>query len=204
VRLRALLAEFPTLYAIWDTPEIDPAFREELMVAIARQNDAPYCNWAHRTWAVSMGASEQELAKIEASQLGSLAGRKRAALEHVTALTAADFERVPDALRARMESFYTEREIRHIELVAAVMDVVNRSANTYEAMLSRLRGRPGEKTRIIDEIFFSSVFLTVAPPLVLLLARYSERSFVDTTRSLVGYLQGHYAQKATRPTTGSD
>jgi len=118
--------------------------------------------------------------------------------------TAADFERVPDALRARMESFYTEREIRHIELVAAVMDVVNRSANTYEAMLSRLRGKPGEKTRIIDEIFFSSVFLTVAPPLVLLLARYSERSFGDTTRSLVGYLQGHYAQKATRPTTGSD
>jgi AhpD family alkylhydroperoxidase len=204
VRLKALLAEFPTLYAIWDKPEMDPAFREELMVAIARQNDAPYCNWAHRTWAESMGASEQELAKIEASQLGALAGRKRAALEYVTALAAADFKRVPRELRARMESFYTQREIGHIELVAAVMDLVNRSANTYEAMLSRLQGKPGEKTRITDEMFFSSVFLTVAPPLVLLLARYSGRSFVDTTRSLVGYVQDHYAQKATRPSAGSD
>ena len=164
VRLRALLAEFPTLYAIWDKPEIDPAFREELMVAVARQNDAPYCNWAHRTWAESMGASERELAKIEASKLGALAGRKRAALEYVTALASADFKRVPRELRARMESFYTQREIRHIELVAAVMDLVNRSANTYEAMLSRLQGKPGEKTRITDEMFFSSVFMTVAPP----------------------------------------
>ena len=64
-KLGSLLAEFPTLYEIWSKPSIDPAFREELMVAVARQNEAPYCNWAHRTWAASAGASEVELSKIE-------------------------------------------------------------------------------------------------------------------------------------------
>lgn len=194
-RLKSLLAEFPTLYAIWDKPEIDPAFREELMVAVARQNDAPYCNWAHRTWAESVGASQAELAKIESSRLGALSLRKRAAVEYVRALAAANFERVPGELRRKMASFYTPREIRNIELVAAVMDLINRSANTYEAMVSRLQGNPGGRSNVTDELFFSSVFLTVAPLMVLILSRTAGRSYVDMVQSLVGYVQNHYAQR---------
>jgi AhpD family alkylhydroperoxidase len=196
VRLKSLLAEFPALYAIWDTPEMDPAFREELMVAVARQNDAPYCNWAHRTWALSVGASEAEIAKIETSRLGTLNPRKRAAVEYVRALAAADFERVPDELRRKLASFYTPPEIRNIELVAAVMNLVNRSGNTYEAMLSRLQGKASGRSSVTDEMFFSGVFLAVAPLIVLLLSRYAGRSYLDMTQSLVGYLRGHYAQPA--------
>jgi hypothetical protein len=164
------------------------------MVAVARQNDAPYCNWAHRTWAESVGASQAEIAKIEASRLGSLGLRKRVALEYVRSLASTDFKHVPDELRKKMQSLYTSREIRNIELVATVMDLTNRSANTYEAMLSRLQGKPGGKSTVTDEMFFSSVFLTVAPLLVLLLSRFSGRPYMDTTRDLIGYVQGHYAQ----------
>lgn len=191
-RLTSLLAEFPTLYAIWNTPELDPAFREELMVAVARQNDAPYCHWAHRTWAESVGTSKAELAKIEQLNPRGLDRRKGAAVAYVRALASTDFKGVSRELRHAMKAHYTPGEIRDIELVARVIDLTNRTTNTYEAMLSRLQGEPSKESHVVDEMVMSGVFLTVAPPLVLLLSRYSKRSFLDTTRSLINHVQRFY------------
>jgi AhpD family alkylhydroperoxidase len=195
-RLTSLLAEFPTLYAIWNTPEVDPAFREELMVAVARQNDAPYCGWAHRTWALSVGASKAELVKVEQLNPRGLDRRKAAAVAYVRALAATDFKRASRELRHEMEAHYTPREIRDIELVARVIDLTNRSANTYEAMLSRLQGQPNEGSHVVDEMVLSGLFLTVAPLIVLLLSRNSKRSYLDTTRSLIDHVRRFYAQEA--------
>jgi AhpD family alkylhydroperoxidase len=191
--LKSLLAEFPTLVSIWRTPELDPAFRELLMVAVAQQNDAPYCDWAHRTWAETVGASQAELARIDQLNLRGFSRSKRAALDFVRALAASDFKDVPGKLRREMEAHYSAREIQAIELVARVMDLTNRSANTYEGMLARLQGKPSDKGSLVDEAIFSGVFLALAPPLVLLLSRNAGRPFLDTTRSLIAHVQRHYA-----------
>lgn len=195
-RLTSLLAEFPTLRAIWGTPELDPAFREELMVAVARQNDAPYCNWMHRTWAELEGASSSELAKIEQLDSRGFDRRKWAAVAYVRALASGDFKGVPQDMRQAMAAHYTSREIREIELVARVMDLINRMANTYDAMLSRLQRKSSGDSQVLDEAVFSAVFLSVAPLMVLLMSRLSERSYLDTTRSLIGYVQRFNAEKA--------
>lgn len=194
--LTSLRAEFPRIYAIWTTPELDPAFREELMVAVARQNDAPYCDWAHSTWAESVGAPRAEIAKIAQLNPRGLDPRKCAAAAYVRALASTEFKRVPRASRQEMETHYTPREIRDIELVAKVMDLVNRIANTYEAMLSRLQGEPSEETDVVDELVSSGVFLVAAPLIVFVLSRNSKRSYLATTRSLIDHVQRHYVQEA--------
>lgn len=194
--LKELMAHFPTLYTIWRTPELDPAFREELMVAVATQNDAPYCNWAHRTWAETVGASSKELEKIEQLNPRGLDPRKWTAVRFVRTLVAKDFQGVPASLRREMEAHYTAREIRDIELVARVMDLINRTANTYEGMLRRLQGKPNHDTHVVDEMVFSGVFLAVAPLMVLLLSRSSGRPYVATARGLIDHVQRSYAQQA--------
>ena len=192
-RLTSLLAEFPALYAIWATAELAPAFREELMVAVARQNDAPYCNWMHRTWAELEGASSSELAKIEQLDSRGLDRRKWAAVAYVRALASSDFKGTPAAMRRAMEAHYTQREISDIERVARVMDLINRMANTYDAMLSRLQRKPRGDSRVLDEAVFSATFFSVAPLMLLLMSRLSERSYLDTTRSLVDYVRRYHA-----------
>jgi AhpD family alkylhydroperoxidase len=190
----SLLAEFPKLYAIWKSHELDPAFREELMVAVARQNDAPYCNWAHRIWAEAEGATTSELAKIERLESRGLDRRKWVAVVYARTLVASEFKKVPRGLREELAAHYTPREIADIELVARVMDLVNRISNTFDAMLSRLQLAPGKDSRLLDEVVFSAVFLTAAPPILLYLARRSDRSSVEVMRSLAGFTQRFRAE----------
>ena len=198
-RLKELLAEFPALFSIWGTPELDPAFREELMAAVARQNDAPYCSWAHRTWAEVAGSSQAELAKIEQLDPRGLDPRKWAAVAYVRALASTDFAGVPRELRRELEAHFTAREIRDIELVAKVMDLINRMSNGYDAMLARLQGKRSEQSHVVDELIFSGVFAAVAPLMVLLVSRLSERPFLDTLRSLIDHVPNFNAQKERGP-----
>lgn len=194
-RLTALLAEFPAIYGIWSEPGLDPSFREELMVAVARQNGAPYCNWMHKTLAELAGASDAELGKIEQLDPRGLDRRKWVAVTYVRALAARDFKGVPDELRQAMQALYTPHDVRNIELVAEVMDLINRMANTYDAMVSRVQRKPTKDSHVLDELVFTGVFLTVAPPIVLALSRYSERSYADTMRSLIAHVRRFHAQQ---------
>ena len=191
----SLLAEFPRLYAIWKSHELDPAFREELMVAVARQNDAPYCNWAHRTWAESEGARTSELEKIEQLESRGLNRSKWVAVVYARTLVASEFTKVPRVLREELAAHYTPREIADIELVARVMDLVNRISNTFDAMLSRLQLAPVKDSRLLDEVVFSGIFLTTAPPILLYLARRSGRSSVEAMRSLAGFAPRFHAEQ---------
>ncbi len=192
----SLLAELPKLHAIWKLHELDPAFREELMVAVARQNDAPNCNWAHRTWAEAEGATMSELAKIERLQSRGLDRRKWVAVVYVRTLVTSEFTKMPPDLREELAAHYTPREIADIELVARVMDLINRISNTFDAMVSRLQFAPGKDSRLLDEVVSSAIFLTAAPPLLLYLARRSGRSFLEATRSLAGHSRRMRAEQA--------
>jgi AhpD family alkylhydroperoxidase len=183
------MPEFPTIFRIWTTPTLDPAFREALMVAVARLNDAPYCDWAHSTWAESAGASREDIAKIGRASAHRLDRPTWVATTFVRALASTDFKHATRDLRQEMTTRYTADEIRDIELVARVMDLVNRISNTYEAMLSRLQGKPRAHTDAVDELVASGVFLWAAPLIVLVLSRNSKRSFLATTRSLIAHVQ---------------
>ena len=195
--LFSLAGEAPTIYEIWGKHELDPGFREELMLAVAKLNDCRYCSWGHHEWAHIAGIPEEELAHIENMDLEGFDRRKWVALSYVRAFVSGKFGSVPRELRREMRENYTAHEIKEIELVVRIMDVGNRSANTWDAMLSRLKGNPAADSHILDEAVLSAAFLTVAPIAIGYLAHASNRSYLEMARSLIDYVS-HYEERSTQ------
>ncbi len=192
--LFSLAGEAPTIYEIWGRHELDPGFREELMLAVAKLNDCRYCTWGHHEWAHSAGVSEEELAHVENMDPEFFDRRKWVALSYVRAFVSGKFGSVPRELRKEMRDNYTAHEIKEIELVVRIMDLGNRGANTWDAMLSRLRGHPANDSHIVDEAVLSSAFLMVAPIAIAYLAYASNRSFMETAGSMIDYVS-HYEER---------
>jgi len=181
--------QLPTIYKIWQKHEIEAGFREELMLAVSTLNDCKYCAWGHHEWANAAGVSEDELDHIEHGDPDGIERAKWVAISYVVAFVSAEYEDVPDDLVQEMEANYTEHEIKEIELVARIMDIANRGANTWDAMLSRLHGKPAHDSHVLDEFVLSGVFWIVAPVSLLVLAQQSDRSFLDLMRGLLDYVK---------------
>jgi hypothetical protein len=109
--------------------------------------------------------------------------------------------RVQPELRRAMQHKYSPREIREIEVIARIMDIGNRGSNTFDAMLSRLRGVPAADSRLFDEVILSGVFLLTAPVVVLVLARASKRPFLEMARSLIDFTKNHGKETSTARTS---
>lgn len=182
------MSQSPSIKAIYDG-RLDEGFREELMVAVAFQNQAPYCNWGHRTWASLAGISDEELGKIEEQDFDELDPKVAAAVTYVRTLVSSDWQDAPRELRHQMHEHFTWKEIEDIELIARAMDVSNRAANTWDAMLSRLQGRPIGDSDLLSEIFFSYLFLCVLPNRLRKVSRLTDVSVLDAAQKLASHVQ---------------
>jgi AhpD family alkylhydroperoxidase len=196
-RLASLVPELGTMYRVWLKEEVDAGFREELMLAVSQLNGCIYCSWGHHEWAQISGVSNEELARLEQLDPTGFDRRKWVAISYVRALVKENFVRVQPQLRRAMQHKYSAREIRNIELIANVMDVGNRGSNTFDAMRSRLKGAPASDSRVVDELILSGVFLTIAPIVLVFVARASKRPIVEVARSLVDYTKNYEEKFAT-------
>ena len=187
----SLVGDTPTIYGIWGRQELDPGFREELMLAVAKVNDCRYCSWGHQEWAHMAGVTDEELARMEQVDPEGFDRSKWVAISYVRAYVSGKFGSVPREMRQEMRDNYTAQQIKEIELVARIMDIGNRGANTWDAMLSRLKGNPAADSHILDEAVLSIAFLTTAPVVVAYLAYASKRSFREMARSLTDYVKDH-------------
>jgi AhpD family alkylhydroperoxidase len=182
-----IATEALTFYKVWVRHELDPGFRETLMLAVARLNDSRYCSWAHHEWAIIEGVSEEDLAHIERMDPAHLDRKTWLAISFVRELVAADFGPVSKELMKRMRARYTAREIEEITLVAKVMDALNLGSNTFDAFLSRLSGKPSQNGQIVDEAIMSAVICCALPPLLTFFSRSSKLSIDDLARRMVDY-----------------
>lgn len=195
----AIASEGPLFSKVWVKRELDPRFRETLMVAVARANDSKYCSWAHHEWALIEGVSEQQLTDVEQRNTARLDLRTRVAVAFVQELVAQRFGKVSAATSREMNAHFSAEEIEEIRLVAKVMDFANRSSNTFDAFVSRLAGKPAARGRLLDEVVMSSAFLAAVPPLVTYFSRASESPAVDVIGRLVDYtrkMEAEYQQQA--------
>jgi len=197
-QMLSFVGQLPTIYKIWQKHEIEAGFREELMLAVSTLNDCKYCAWGHHEWAHAAGISDDELDHIEHGDPEGINKAKWAAIAYVVAFVSSDYKGVSDELVQEMQANYTEHEIREIELVAKIMDIANRGANTWDAMLSRLHGKPAHDSHVLDEFVLSGVFWIVAPVSLLVLAQQSDRSFLDLLRGLLVTVNKAEAEEAAK------
>ena len=182
-------AQLPTIYKIWQKHEIEAGFREELMLAVSTMNDCKYCTWGHHEWAHAAGISDEELDHIEHGDPEGIERAKWVAISYVVTFVSSEYKDIPDELVQEMQANYTANEIKEIELVARIMDIANRGANTWDAMLSRLHGKPAHDSHVLDEFVLSGVFWILAPVSLLVLAQQSDRSFLELMRGLLDYVK---------------
>ena len=183
------------IYRIWGQQALDPGFREELMLAVAKLNDCRYCTWGHHEWAYLSGVPQDELAHIENMDPKGFDRGKWVAISYVRALVSANYAEVSPQLLAELKEHYSDLEIEEIALVARVMDIANRGANTWDAMLSRMKGNPANDSRLLDELIMSGVFWSAAPVVILLLAREAKRPYREMWRSMLDYVKNYEEHK---------
>ena len=182
------LSESSSIKAIYEG-RLDEGFREQLMVVVAFQNQAPYCNWVHRIWASLAGVSNEQLENIEQLNLDDLDSKVAMAVLYVRALVSSEWQDVPRDLSQQMYEHFTWREIKDIELIANSMDFGNRAANTWDAMHARLKGQPMEDSDLISELFFSYLVPPLFPNRLRKVSRLTGMSVLDAAQNLVSHRQ---------------
>jgi AhpD family alkylhydroperoxidase len=175
--------------AVWVLRQIDPAFREEIMLTVAQANNCRYCSYVHQQWAIRAGASDDEIAQLEGADPATFDRAKWSALAYARALAEADFGSVPEEISQEVAKYHSPWARRNIETVALVMSTVNRSANTLEAFRSRLRGVPVSES-LPAEISITAALVAISPILLPLLSIVLRKSPVQLLRELFAHSAG--------------
>jgi AhpD family alkylhydroperoxidase len=160
----------PDVLAIWGRRRLDPKLREEVMLAVAQANACRWCTLAHRRWALAEGVSDAELASLENQDPGQFDRRTWAAIAWADARARADLGPVPAEFEAELARYYSATERDDLDLVTTVMTIANRSANTFDALLARLGGRPVPGSRLLDELLIGTGVALSIPPVAAYLA----------------------------------
>ncbi len=134
------------------------------MLAVAQANACRLCTLAHRRWALAEGVTDAELAALENQDPERFDRRTWAAIAWADARARASLGPVPAEFEDELARYYSAAERDDLDLVTTVMAVANRSANTFDALLARLRGHPVAGSRLLDELLIATGVAVSIPP----------------------------------------
>lgn len=149
-----LIAKTPRMISAIRNEEISRAFMEKIMTVVTAVNGCTYCTWFHAKKAVESGISDEEVKNMLNLQFQAEASD----FELMALLYAqhyAETDRNPDsAMRAKLFDYYGEDTANLIIIVIRMIFFGNLLGNTWDAVLSRLKGNPAENSNVIFEFFF--------------------------------------------------
>ncbi|PND54232.1 hypothetical protein CRM90_29080 [Mycobacterium sp. ENV421] len=154
------------LYGILISKRFDPAFREEIMVAIATLNACKYCNYAHHDFALQAGVSKEDLMQLEGVAPENFDEKKFLAITYARELANRNFTGLTPALVKQLKEEYTAQERGDIQTTARIIMLFSMICNTSDAFLSRLGGEPAEDSRTLDEAIVAALFFGGILPVV--------------------------------------
>ncbi len=149
--------------------EIGRVLVEKIVLVVSAVNGCVYCSWFHARRAASCGLSGEEVGRLMRLQFGADASEHElAALLY--AQHYAETGRRPDPeMTGRLFGFYGEETARHILLAIRAVSFGNLYGNTWDAVVSRLRGSPAEGSSVAFElVFFLLNFLIMVPAMILI------------------------------------
>jgi len=162
-----LVLHWPRIVGAVLDREIDPAFREKILVVTSAVNECDYCSWFHARQAVASGVSAEEVGDMFQLQFQANASpRELSALLYAQHF--AETDRDPDAaMTARLFDDYGERTAKHILALIRAIYFGNLFGNTWDAVLSRFRGNPAKASSVTFElVFFALVFWFMWFPMI--------------------------------------
>ncbi|GFG87257.1 carboxymuconolactone decarboxylase family protein [Mycolicibacter algericus] len=157
---------------VWLRRAVDRQTREAIMLAVSHAHDCRYCTFIHREWALRTGLPLSTISGIEApadpqekQTLGSPHDPQWLATTYAEALARADFGPVSPLLQTAVTVAFDSAHRRRIETIARIITILNRSTNTFDALLARLSHQPIDNSRLRDELAVSLFAWTVTFPM---------------------------------------
>jgi len=170
--------------AIW-RGRVDPALREKVMVSVAQINGCKYCCYVHTQWAQLEGASDEEIARLDGLDPATFDRDEWLAISYASALAESDFVETDTELAVEIERRSGRQRVQDIETIARAMTFANLMANTLDAFLARLKGKPDPDGRAFDEALIATVLLVTGPFSVVVLAARLKMSPVRFVREML-------------------
>lgn len=159
-----LICNTPQIIGALRNKKISKAFIEKIMLVTTAVNGCVYCEWFHAKKAAGEGIPDSEIKNMLKLQFDASASD----FELPALLYAqhyAETDRQSDAeMTERFFAFYGDKTANHILLFIRMIFFGNLSGNTWDAVMSRLKAKPAEKSNPIFEfVFFLFTFWLMFP-----------------------------------------
>lgn len=149
-----LLTRGPWMLGAARNEDITRAFVEKIMTVTTAANGCTYCAWYHAKAAVASGISAEEVKRLLDLQFHATASDYEI-MALLYAQQYAETNRRPEPqMTARLFDTYGQRTAKHIMLVIRMISFGNLLGNTWDAVLSRFKGRPAPESNVAFELAF--------------------------------------------------
>ncbi len=164
-----LIIHTPQIVAALHDEAIGKAFQEKIMTVVTAINGCTYCTWFHARVAVESGISEDELKNLFNLQFNADADpHEIPALLYAQHFAETNRNPAPE-MTEKLVAFYGEKTALHIILFIRMIYFGNLSGNTWDAVMSRLKGKPARNSSIFFEMFFFLfAFLFMLPAMLIM------------------------------------
>ncbi|MEA3438610.1 MAG: carboxymuconolactone decarboxylase family protein [Thermodesulfobacteriota bacterium] len=149
--LKDLAAHIPALISTVRNKRISRPFAEKIMLSVASVNECSYCSYLHTKTALKGGVSEKEINKLLEQEIGDFSEDESVALAFAQHYAETEKKTDPEAER-RFRSYYGPQISKDIVNYIRIVNFFTLVGNTAYAFLSRLRGKPAQKSNPLSEI----------------------------------------------------
>lgn len=130
---------------------VNQAFAEKIMLVVSAVNGCRYCSYGHSQAALAAGVSESELQRLLALDLGAFPENEVIALTFAQHYAEAQGQPDPTAWQ-RVVAYYGEETAKDILAYLRMITFGNLLGNTFDALLSRLAGKPVADSSLWNEL----------------------------------------------------
>ena len=163
-----LISKVPEIIGALRNKKISRAFKEKIMIVTSAVNGCAYCTWFHAKQSISSGISEAEIKDMLNLQFHADASD----YEMIALLYAQHYaetnRKTDDDMTSKLFDYYGNKTAKHIILYIRMIFFGNLLGNTWEAMLSRFKGKPAKNSNVFFEfIIFLLTFWFMIPIVIL-------------------------------------
>jgi len=151
---------------------ISKAFAEKIMLVVSQVNGCRYCSYGHTKAALAAGISEQEIRQLMNGQWDDIPQNELVALTFAQHYAESGTKPDPQAWQGLVDH-YGQQTAEDILAYLRMITFGNLFGNTFDALLSRVCGKPAEQSRLTGELCVLLSGLTVVPAgMVIRFARF--------------------------------
>jgi AhpD family alkylhydroperoxidase len=162
------LVNIPLMFRSFRNKKIDKAFREKIMTITSAVNGCTYCAWFHAGQALSGGISQAEITDMLNLQFNSNASEFET-MALMYAQHYAETNRNPqNEMTQKLTDYYGSITSGHILFFIRMISFGNLFGNTWDSVISRIKGKPADSGSLVFEIvFFVSSFWFMIPIMII-------------------------------------